>query len=218
MRELELTETQIDDLKRVGFWWSPEEFDLPHPRDYVDPSWDASERDRVLTYLKKSYTLTRFYCGYSWCRFGCSGGESWSTMGHGECTDGVWLFPEGFLHYLQHHEVKPPPDFLEHMRKMKFRVPKPTRGRLVTHSFRLPRHKPLPWSLDPPITPASYWFLPESSSRAILVDVSEINGELKFCWDDQPLQNCKGQWQGPVPPPLGKEVKPRGLLPKRKKD
>ncbi len=40
-----------------------------------------------------------------------------------EYTDQVWLFPEGFLHYVRHHAVKPPPDFLEHMRKMNFRVP-----------------------------------------------------------------------------------------------
>ena len=214
MRTVALDDSQISRLKRVGFWWSDNEPELPHPRDYVDQAWDPSERDRVLSYLKRCYHLTRFALGCSWCRFGCGSGLE---MGNGECTDGVWLFPEGFLHYVRHHAVKPPPDFLEHMRKMNFRVPKHTRGRLVTDSFgRLSRRKPLPWSLDPPITPGSYWFLPESSSRAFIGDVSEVNGSLMFCWDDQPLQNCKGQWQGPIPPPLGREVKPRGLLPKGK--
>ena len=122
MRTVSLTTSQINDLKRVGFWWSPDELELPHPREYVDQSWDCSERDRAITYLEQSYHLTRFSCGWSWCRFGCSGGESTPEMGHGECTDGVWLFPEGFLHYVRHHAVKPPHDFLEHMRKMNFKV------------------------------------------------------------------------------------------------
>ena len=122
MRTVALTTSQIDDLKRVGFWWSPDELDLPHPREYVDESWDSSERNRAILYLEQSYYLTRFALGWSWCRFGCFGGKAWHEMGHGECTDGVWLFPESFLHYVRHHAVKPPADFLEHMRKMNFRV------------------------------------------------------------------------------------------------
>ena len=122
MRTVSLTTSQINDLKRVGFWWSPNELELPHPREYVDESWDSSERKRVLIYLKQSNYLTLVSAGWSWCRFGCFGGESTPEMGHGECTDGVWLFPEGFLHYVRHHAVKPPHDFLEHMRKMNFKV------------------------------------------------------------------------------------------------
>jgi hypothetical protein len=122
MQRVTLTDSQIDDLKRVGFWWSPDEPELPHPRDYVDQSWDYSERDRAISYLEQSYHLTRISPGWSWCRFGCHGGKDWPELGDGECTDGVWLFPEGFLHYVQHHAVKPPPDFLEHMRKMNFRM------------------------------------------------------------------------------------------------
>jgi hypothetical protein len=120
MRTVSLTDFQIQNLKRVGFWWSPEEPKLPHPREYIDQSWDSLERDRAISYLEQSYHLTRFSLGYSWCRFGC---KSKSEMGNGECTDGVWLFPEGFLHYVRHHAVIPPHEFLAHMRKMNFRVP-----------------------------------------------------------------------------------------------
>ena len=123
MRTVDLNAFQISRLKRVGFWWSDYEPELPHPRDYVDQAWDPSERDRAITYLEQCYYLTRIACGWSWCRFGCFGGESSSKMGHGEYTDRVWLFPEGFLHYVRRHAVKPPPDFLEHMRRMNFSVP-----------------------------------------------------------------------------------------------
>jgi hypothetical protein len=122
MRTVDLTRSQIHDLKRVGFWWSDYEPALPHPREYVDQAWDPSERDLAITYLEQCYYLTWIACGYSWCRFGCWGGKSWHELGHGEYTDGVWLFPEGFPHYVRHHAVKPPADFLEHMRKMNFRV------------------------------------------------------------------------------------------------
>ena len=50
------------------------------------------------------------------------GGYDSPKMGHGQCTDGVWRFPEGILHYVRHHAEKPPPDFLEHMGKMNFSV------------------------------------------------------------------------------------------------
>lgn len=119
MRIVDLTDSQISELKRVGYWWSDYEPELPHPRDYVDQAWDPSERDRAISYLEECYYLTRIACGYSWCRFGC---DPSAKMGHGEYSDGVWLFPEGFLHYVRQHAVKPPADFLEHMRKMNFKV------------------------------------------------------------------------------------------------
>jgi hypothetical protein len=120
MRTVDLIDFQIWRLKRVGFWWSDDEPEFPHPSEYVDESWDPLERDRAIIYLEQCYYLTRIACGYSWCRFGC---ELSAEMGHGEYTDHVWLFPEGFLHYVRHHAVKPPHEFLEHMRKTNFKVP-----------------------------------------------------------------------------------------------
>ena len=35
-RTIDLTRSQINDLKRAGFWWSDYEPELPHPREYVD--------------------------------------------------------------------------------------------------------------------------------------------------------------------------------------
>ena len=102
-----------ESLKRVGYWWSPEEPTLPHPRDYVDTAWDAGERQRVIAYLSRCNYLNA-WCGFSWCRFGCS---NYDDMGTCDLTDGTWLFPEGLVHYVRHHAVKPPQDFLEHMQQ-----------------------------------------------------------------------------------------------------
>lgn len=125
MRTVDLTNPEIHRLKRVGFSWSPDEPELPHPREYIDQSWDCAERDRAIVYLEQSYRLSYFACGFSCCRLGCEHVQP--HMGNKEYTDGVWLFPEGFLHYVRLHRVKPPPDFLEHMRKMNFTVP-PVQG------------------------------------------------------------------------------------------
>src|SRR4051794_26965294 len=32
--------SQLEQMPRVGYWWSPAEPDLPHPEDFVDESWD----------------------------------------------------------------------------------------------------------------------------------------------------------------------------------
>jgi hypothetical protein len=65
--------SEIDLLPRVGFWWSPNEPDLPHPRDFVDERWDESERQRVIDYLDASYLVPLISCGPTWCRIGCPG-------------------------------------------------------------------------------------------------------------------------------------------------
>jgi len=106
-------------LTRVGFWWSPDEPHLPHPRDFVDVTWDSLEKERVVAYLRDSYYLN-YFLGMSWCRFGC---PYPADIGSCDMTDGRWLFPEGLAHYVSDHSVKPPAAFLDHMRRMEFRVP-----------------------------------------------------------------------------------------------
>jgi len=110
-------------LKAVGYWWSPDEPHLPHPRDYVDQAWDPHERQRVVSYLRNAY-VHRACMGMSWCRMGCPPHPG--DIGTCDMTDGTWLFPEGLAHYVAHHSVKPPADFLEHMRMAEFRAPAAT--------------------------------------------------------------------------------------------
>lgn len=124
-------------LLRVGYWYNPgdDEHQLPDPREFIDTEWDPQEQAKVAAYLRAGETHSR-YKGYSWCRFNtvpidreiawhpsiCSS----SNMGDSDLTDGVYIWPEGFAHYVEVHQVKPPEDFLRHVRpRMKGR-PTPT--------------------------------------------------------------------------------------------
>ena len=101
----------------VGYWCDPDdpkEANLPDPRHSVDPHWDPTERDAVAQYLRQGAEHTA-YKGTSWCRFNC-GFSEWS-MGSRDLTDGVYVWPEGLPHYLEKHQVKPPEEFLAHVRE-----------------------------------------------------------------------------------------------------
>ena len=111
--------SQLEQMPRVGYWRSPEEPDLPHPGDFVDASWDATERRKVIEYLDDAYQISMFSFGPSWCRMGCAGVPE--DIGTEDLTDGVWLFPEGLVHYVRHHAVRPSEAFLEPLRGRDFR-------------------------------------------------------------------------------------------------
>jgi hypothetical protein len=111
--------SELEQMPQVGYWRSPQEPDLPHPRDFVDASWDAVERRKVIEYLDDAYQTPMFSFGPSWCRMGCA--DIPGDIGTQDLTDGVWLFPEGLVHYVRHHAVRPPEAFLEHLRGRDFR-------------------------------------------------------------------------------------------------
>jgi hypothetical protein len=101
----------------VGFWVDPVDPDtarFSEPQALVDSSWDPAERARVVDYLKRGELLD-VERGYSWCRFRC--GISERDMGSKTLTDGHYYWPEGFAHYLERHGVKPPEEFLAHVRR-----------------------------------------------------------------------------------------------------
>ncbi|CAM9913617.1 unnamed protein product [Discosporangium mesarthrocarpum] len=114
-------------MKDVGFWGDPRDRDdhRPHPVSFVDPGWDASEREAVALYLRSGY-VESFELGYSFCRFGCRGSRDVGKQGSrsrdskahtvemGCCTltDGEYVWPEGYVHYIQSHAVRPPKDFV----------------------------------------------------------------------------------------------------------
>lgn len=101
---------------KVGFWRDPREphtFQFPDPQDAVDPEWDPVERAAVIAYLRAGRHDIPF-SGHSWCRFKC--GIPNADMGAWDLTDDVYTWPEGFAHYLEKHDVKPPDAFLAHVR------------------------------------------------------------------------------------------------------
>jgi len=89
----------------------------------VDPTWDGEERAKVVAYLDDAYYV-RGALGYSWCRMGCPETmDVFLEMGSKDFTDGFWIFPEGFVHYVKKHSVKPHSLFLEDIRKNEYKIP-----------------------------------------------------------------------------------------------
>lgn len=114
----------------------------PHPSQLVDKEWGATVTARaVALYLRSGY-LESFELGYSFCRIGDGCGESGPryvvtpipagcagtsrgevemetvvvedniAMGCCTLTDGVYVWPEGFAHYVESHHVRPPAAFV----------------------------------------------------------------------------------------------------------
>ena len=118
----DLSEAEIRALKRVGFWVSEEAPDLPDPADSIDTAWRKAEGDRILSYVDQAYGLPYAYAGFSWCRLGCPGVPS--DIGTQDRTDGTFLFPEGLAHYIREHSVRPPAEFIEHVRSNHYVLPR----------------------------------------------------------------------------------------------
>lgn len=111
-------------MKFIGYWTtrgrhnlheSMELLTLPDPRNFVDPTWSRAERQRVLEHLRMG-TMWEGWFGPSWCRFGCTFEEDdRRDMGSMDLTDGVYVWPQGFAHYVDKHLVKPAQEFIDHV-------------------------------------------------------------------------------------------------------
>lgn len=66
----------------------------------------------VISYLRSQPT-EHYYKGWSWCRI-CDK----DRLGDSDQSDGVYLWPSGYVHYLEKHKVKPPQDFIDHVKRM----------------------------------------------------------------------------------------------------
>lgn len=99
-------------VRGVGFWGKKRNYagyeTYVIPAEAIDPSWNPEERGLVVTYLSQGSTRTRWR-GYTAC--GICGIRNGST----DLTDGEWVWPQGYVHYLVSHEVKPPKEFVEHV-------------------------------------------------------------------------------------------------------
>lgn len=83
---------------------------LPFPWDFVG-TWDEAERIAVLAHLKTGETFESWR-GNSWCRFEC---DVKHLAGYRDMTDGTYVWPEAFPHYIEAHNVMPPKEFLDHV-------------------------------------------------------------------------------------------------------
>ena len=89
-------------MKLEGFWWSEREPHLPMPEPQgngVSLQFIAKLRD---VEAKAQKTL---YRGWSNCRL-CA-----KANGNGEYEFNGWRWPEGYIHYLEGHNVHPSWEF-----------------------------------------------------------------------------------------------------------
>lgn len=81
----------------------------PNPVDHIDETWDLLERTIVARYLRMGRVVHGGY-GYAWCRI-CGVNDN----GYRDLSDGTFVWPEGFAHYVEKHSVRPPKEFVEHV-------------------------------------------------------------------------------------------------------
>lgn len=92
-------------LRKLGYWHSEDDPSLPRPHDLVDPTWDVEERDDVIDYLQRGVVVA-ISMGTSLCRI-CG-----KPTGGSEQSDGVFVWPDGLVHYLREHAVRLPDEFI----------------------------------------------------------------------------------------------------------
>lgn len=94
----------------IGYWDGPETRPgWPRAEDFVDPEWNAEDREEVVDYLRRGH-VARSFMGESRCRL-CA-----QPNGSLEFSDGVCVWPEGLSHYLSDHTVRLPERFVQHVR------------------------------------------------------------------------------------------------------
>ncbi|CAI5743365.1 unnamed protein product [Hyaloperonospora brassicae] len=115
-------------MREIGFWCSGQEDPSGNTSDatrlnplaLVDDVWFAESDPDLLQkigwYLTRAFVESHEFA-YSFCRFStCSLAlEQPRVMGACTMTDGVYCWPEGYWHYIDHHHVKPPQEFLDHV-------------------------------------------------------------------------------------------------------
>ncbi len=105
--------TNKTDRKPIGYWArskeSATEEGLPWPGDWIDVSWSPVQRAAVVRYLQNRGDEGATYRGFSRCRL-CG-----ITNGSSERFDDVYVWPEGFAHYVEVHGVRPPKEFFDHV-------------------------------------------------------------------------------------------------------
>lgn len=115
-------------LRLIGYWIeSLSDTKYFAPQDFVR-ALDESQKERLTRYLRQGTTFEA-YRGYSWCRFYC--GVGGVEMGNSELTDGHWLWPSGLVHYVAHHDVALPDEFISHVL---------AGGSRSSHGDALPKH------------------------------------------------------------------------------
>lgn len=120
---------KILEYKPVGFWLSKEQYAKaknshgrlvnsgPYlwPGDFIDDSWSKKERAKIIDFLE-SGRLSLAYMGPSPCRL-CDLEFNGTKELYDEASMYTW--PEGYTHYIEVHNVKPPQDLIDYVLSLK---------------------------------------------------------------------------------------------------
>lgn len=86
----------------------------PSPADAVDLTWrheGYGAAALVEAYLRRA-PVESWEMARSWCRWRCGDEVNMGVAAH---TDGVYVWPEGYAHYVAVHHVRPPDGFCRHV-------------------------------------------------------------------------------------------------------
>jgi hypothetical protein len=98
-------------LQLIGVWFNDDAPNgYPLPQRLVG-RWDADSKRRVLKHIADGAVVVT-YDDDSFCRFAC--GVADRDIGRRLLSDGVFAWPDGLGHYVEHHDVQLPEHFVAH--------------------------------------------------------------------------------------------------------
>ena len=120
----------------VGSWHDGAD-QFSHPQALVAPTWEMDRRHLIVQYLAGG-GLVSVFAGYSYCRCGCEQRFrirnrdrdrkrryrfETHPLSNGDATlgDDKWCWPEGLAHYVQHHAIRLPDEFIAHAAAREFK-------------------------------------------------------------------------------------------------
>lgn len=122
-------------LKAIGFWNGYNENRFIDPSALVDEGWEDSNKGKIIAYLN-GFPRINHQNGYSYCRFGCNEGSMFDpNMGCAERSDGIWVWPEGLVHYVDDHYIKLPSEFVDTMKSNDFKCVDDVGQGIVDYGF-----------------------------------------------------------------------------------
>lgn len=102
-----------------GFFNEPSEeqnaYFLPNIEDFQSKK-KANDIDKVITYLRNSPNILRSFSIPTNCMF-C---DKYHGDPNSYYYDGVWLWPEWLIHYVECHDVILPEEFLAHIKSKNY--------------------------------------------------------------------------------------------------
>src|SRR5262245_58166622 len=113
-------------LRAIGYWRELPMVELGRESWHADPLiilealGPRAPEPELLSYLRGGHVF-EVWRGYSWCLIRC--GLSDPDLGYRDFTDGLWVWPEGLVHYVEAHELALPAEFLATATTHQGRVP-----------------------------------------------------------------------------------------------